>query len=100
MEPLRPFYEDERKVLLMLGKEVKRTPPAWHAPVAFACFLLAVIAGLVGSLFTTNWILSAQEHSTLHAVGLTLLLLALPIAILGAHCLDLKDRQQKPSRAA
>ncbi len=84
----------------MFRKELKRTQPAWYAPAAVACFVVAVIAGLVGSLFTTNWILSAQEHSTLHAVGLALLILCLPIAILGAHCLDLKDRQQKRSRAA
>ena len=84
----------------MFRKELKRTQPAWHAPAAVACFVAAVIAGLAGSLFTTDWILSAQEHSTLHAVGLTLLILALPIAMLGAHCLDLKDRQQKGSHAA
>ena len=84
----------------MFRKELKRTQSAWHGRAAVACFVVAVIAALAGSLFTTNWILSAQEHSTLHAVGLTLLILALPIAILGAHCLDLKDRQQKGSRAA
>ena len=84
----------------MFKEEVKRTEPTWHAPAAVACFVVAVLAGLAGSLFTTNWILSAEEHSTLRAVGLTLLILALPIAILGAHCLDLKDRQQKASRAA
>jgi protein-S-isoprenylcysteine O-methyltransferase Ste14 len=97
MEPLRPFYADERTVLLMFRKELKRTQPAWHALAAVACFLVAVIAGLTGSLFTTNWILSAQDHSTLRAIGLTLLVLALPIAILGAHCLDLMDRSKKDS---
>ena len=100
MEPLRPFYADERKVLLVFRKDLKRTQPAWHAPAAVACFVLAVFAGLAGSLLTTNSILNAQAHPTLYAVGLTLLILALPIAILGAHCLDLKDRQQKRSRAA
>ena len=84
----------------MFKEERKRTQPAWHAPAAVACFVVAVIAGLAGSLLTTNWIVSAQEHSTLRAVGLTLLILALPIAILGAHCLDLKDRKQKEPRAA
>ena len=100
MEPLRPFYADERKVLLMFRKELKRTEPTWHAPAAVACFVLAAIAALSGSLLTTNGIMNAHEHPTLYAVGLTSLILALPIAILGAHCLDLKDRQQKRSRAA
>ena len=98
MEPLRPFYGDERKVLLMFRKELKRTQSAWHGRAAIVCFVVAVIAGLVGSLFTTNWILNEQEHSTLHAIGLTLLILALPIAILGAHCLDLKEHQQRITR--
>ena len=100
MEPLRPFYAEERKVLFMYKEELKRTQPPWHAPAALACFVVAVIAVLAGSLFTTDWIMSAQAHPTLHAVGLTLLILALPIAMLGAHCLDLKDRRQKRSRAA
>lgn len=100
MEPLRPLYADELKVLLMFRIEFQRTQHAWHAPAAVACFVLAAIAGLSGSLLTTNGIMNAHEHPTLYAVGLTSLILALPIAILGAHCLDLKDRQQKRSRAA
>ena len=66
---------------------------AWHARAAVACFVLAVIAAVIGSLLTTNAILNAHAHPTLHAVGVTLLLLALPIAILGAHCLDMMDRR-------
>ena len=100
MEPLRPFYAEERKVLLMFRIKPQRTQPAWHGPVAVACFVLAVIAGLSGSLLTTNAILNAHEHSTLYAVGLISLILALPMAILGAHCLDLMDRRQKSSDAA
>ena len=95
MEPLRTFYAAGRKVLFMFEEELKRNEITWHAPAAFALFVVAVIAGLVGSLFTTDWILNAQAHSILHAVGLTLLILALPLAILGAHCLDLKDRGKK-----
>jgi hypothetical protein len=97
MEPLRPFYAEERKVLLMLRIKPQRTRLAWHALAAAACFVLAVIAGLSGSLLTTNAILNAHEHPALYAVGLISLILALPIAILGAHCLDLIDRQQKRS---
>src|SRR5688572_26675637 len=97
MEPLRPFYAGERKVLLMLRIKPQRTRLAWHAPAAAACFVLAVIAGLSGILLTTNAILNAHEHPALYAVGLISLILALPIAILGAHCLDLIDRQQNRS---
>lgn len=76
------------------------TQLAWQVPAAVACFVLAVIAGLSGSLLTTNAILNAHEHPALYAVGLISLILALPIAILGAHCLDLIERRQKKSDAA
>ena len=97
MEPLRHFYAEERKVLLMFKIIRQRTRPAWHAPAAFACFVLAAIAGFGGSLLTTNAILNAHDHPTLYAVGLTSLILALPIAILGAHCLDLLEQYRKRS---
>jgi uncharacterized membrane protein len=97
MEPLRPFYAEERKVLLMLRIKPQRTRLAWHALAAAVCFVLAVIAGLSGSLLTTNAILNAHEHPALYAVGLISLILALPIAILGAHCLDLIDQQKRSS---
>ena len=95
MEPLRPFYAEERKVLLMFRINLQPARPAWHASAAVACFVLAAIAGVGGILLTTNAILNAHDHPTLYAVGLTSLILALPMAILGAHCLDLMDRRQK-----
>jgi hypothetical protein len=93
MEPLRLFYADKRKVLLMFRIKLQRTQLAWHARAAALCFLVAVIAGLCGSLLTTNAILNAHEHATLYAVGLISLIIALPMAFLGAHCLDLLERR-------
>ena len=93
MEPLRPFYAEERTVLLMFRIKSQRTHLAWQALAAVALFVLAVIAVIAGSLLTTNRILNAHEHPTLYAVGLISLLLALPIALLGAHCLDIMDRR-------
>lgn len=78
-------------------RKPQRTRLAWLGTVAAACFLMAVIAGLSGSLLTTNAVLNAHEHPALYAVGLFSLIFALPIAILGAHCLDLIDGQQKRS---
>lgn len=95
MEPLRRFYAAERKVLLMFRIKSPRAQIAWLLPAAAVCFVLAVILGLSGSLLTTNAILNAHDHPALYAVGLVSLLLALPIAMLGAHCLDLMDRRQK-----
>jgi hypothetical protein len=99
MEPLRPFYAQERKVLLMFRIKPQPTQLAWQAPAAAAFFVLAAIAVIAGSLLTTTWILNAQMHPTLYAVGLVSLILALPVAMLGAHCLDLMDQQEKGSDA-
>lgn len=100
MEPLRLFYAEARKVPLMFRIRLQRTQLAWHTAAAVGCFVLAVIAGLSGTLLTTNTILNSRDHPTLYAVGLTLLILALPMAVLGAHFLDLMDRRQKRSDAA
>ena len=97
MEPLRLFYAEERKVLLMFRINLQPARPAWYAPAAVACFVLAVIAGLGGGLLTTSAIVNAHNHPTLYAVGITSLILSLPIAILGAHWLDLLDQQRKRS---
>ena len=95
MEPLRLFYEDERKVLLMFKIRLQSKHSAWHVPSAVACFALSVIAGVGGSLLTTGWILNAQQHPALYAIGLILLLLFLPLLILGGHCLDLQDKLER-----
>jgi hypothetical protein len=99
MEPLRPFYAEERKVLLMFRIRPLHTQLVWQAPAAVAFFALAISAVIAGSLLTTNRILNAHEHPALYALGLISLILALPIAMLGAHCLDLMDQQQKRSNA-
>lgn len=95
MEPLRLFYEDERKVLLMFNIRLQSKHPSWLVPSAVACFALSAIAGVGGSLLTTDWILNAQQHPALYAVGLILLLLFLPLLILGGHCLDLQDKLER-----
>ena len=60
---------------------------------AFSCFAGGFLAGVIGSLLTTSWILNEQLHPWLRGVGLILLMASLPIFILGGHCLDLGDRK-------
>jgi len=67
----------------------------WEPVAALACFAGAGVSLVIGFVLTTGWILNAQRHSFLHGVGLTLLILGLPILILGGHCLDLNDRKAK-----
>ena len=60
---------------------------------AFSCFAGAFVAGVVGSLLTTTWILNGQVHPWFRGLGLILLVVALPVLILGGHYLDLGDRE-------
>lgn len=94
IEPLRSFYANERKFLLVFKAKLTDEPSLWYAAAALACFVVAVVAAAVGTLFTTAAVVNPQQHPTLHAIGLISLILALPIFILGGHCLDLNDRNR------
>ena len=74
---------------------IERNRSRWQATAAFVCVASAVLAFLFGTLFTTGWLLNAEAHPLLHALGLLLLIIAIPILILGGHCLDLLDRQKE-----
>jgi hypothetical protein len=97
MERLRPFYEEPRKVLLMFKIRIERHTQ-WQATAAFFCFVTSIFGGIVGSVLTTSAVLNAQLHPLLHAIGLTLLIIAIPVLILGGHFLDLMERKQKELR--
>lgn len=98
MKALLPFYEHRGKVLLVLSRNVEHRNGSWQAVAAVACFVIAVLAGIAGTLFTTGWILKPEKHPSLHAIGIVLLILALPILVLGGHFLDLRDRKQAGPR--
>jgi len=70
----------------------------WEQAAAFACFAGSILSLAIGFVFTTNWILNEVLHPLLHAVGITLLIIGIPILILGGHCLDLMDKKTKPSQ--
>jgi hypothetical protein len=71
----------------------------WEPVAALACFVGAGLSLVMGFVLTTGWVVNAQRHPFLHGVGLTLLILGLPILILGGHCLDLNDRKAKKANA-
>jgi hypothetical protein len=98
IEPLRPFYALGRKVLLMFRIERRATNFSWYSAAALACFAVSVLAALVGSLLTSGLLLNAQIHPWLYDAGLIMLILALPILILGGHCLDLLDQNRQSSQ--
>ena len=69
----------------------------WERAAAFACFGGSIFSLAIGFVFTTNWILNEVRHPLLHAVGITLLIIGIPILILGGHCLDLIEKKNKKS---
>ena len=77
----------------MMVIRIERNHSPWQAVAAFGCFVSAVLAFLFGTLLTTGWLLNAEVHPLLHALGLTLLIVAIPILMLGGHCLDLLDKR-------
>ena len=76
---------------------VKPNPATWEPLAAFACFAGSILSLAFGFAFTTEWVLNAVRHPVLHAVGVTLLIMGIPILILGGHCLDLMDKKNKKS---
>jgi hypothetical protein len=78
-----------------MSEERPRRNYTWELLAALACFVGAALSLVIGFVLTTGWLVNADRHPFLHGIGLTLLIIGLPILILGAHCLDLKDRKRK-----
>ena len=70
----------------------------WELLAAGACFAVAVIALVLGFVFTTHWLLDDHIHPFLHTLGLVLLILGIPILLLGAHFMDLQEEKLDESR--
>lgn len=78
---------------------LKPKPATWEPVAAFACFAGSILSLALGFAFTTDWLINAVRHPVLHAVGITLLIIGIPLLILGGHCLDLMERRTKKSRS-
>src|SRR4026207_1946385 len=78
-----------------MSERIKRSAVAWEPLAAATCFVSAVIALAIGFVFTTRLLLDDHLHPLLHAVGLVLLILGIPIMILGGHFMDLGDKKRK-----
>ena len=75
----------------------------WNWKNGAAAFGLAAgfIAPILGSIVTViSWFRDpVWHHVALHQAGTTLFVLTLPLLILGAHCLDLLDKDKKQAIA-
>lgn len=83
----------------MNEQRIQRKAANWEAVAAFVCFAGAVLSVVIGFVFTTNSVLSPNLHPLLHGIGLTLLIVGIPVLILGGHFLDLRERKIKDSHS-
>lgn len=67
----------------------------WEWFAAVACFVAAVLAVAIGFVLTTDWLLDRHLHPALHAIGIVLLIVGIPLLILGGHCMDLGEKKNK-----
>jgi hypothetical protein len=78
-----------------MNEELKRGPADWEWAAAFACFVGSFLSLAAGFVLTTGAILKAEIHPLLHALGLTLLIIGIPLLILGGHFMDLREHQTR-----
>jgi hypothetical protein len=76
---------------------IQREPLAWEPLAAIACFVTAVLALAIGFVLTTRWVFDEHLHPLLHAIGIVLLIIGIPLFILGGHCLDLQEKKHGTS---
>ena len=77
----------------MSEESIERGLVGWESAAAAACFVSAVLSLVIGFMLTTRWLLNDQLHPLLHGLGLALLIIGIPILMLGAHFMDLKERK-------
>ena len=77
----------------MSEERIERGSVAWETAAAAVCFVVAILSLVIGFVLTTGRLLDFQLHPLLHDLGLALLIVGIPILILGAHFMDLRERK-------
>lgn len=72
----------------------------WRSVGAVCGFSLGILSPVIGSILTAiAWVTGPQWHGYfIRRDGTVLFLLTIPLLILGAHFLDLMDRQDEKAR--
>ena len=72
----------------------------WKSGGAVCGLCFGIISPLIASVLTAiAWFTGPEWHGlSLHRDGTVLFFLSIPLLILGAHCLDLADKQRRQSR--
>jgi len=78
-------------------KELTQGPWNWKSGAAAFGLSAGFIAPICGSILTAiSWFRDpVWHHVYLHQAGTSLFVVTLPLLILGAHCLDLLDKEKK-----
>ena len=76
-----------------MNERTLRRTVAWEPAAAFACFLGSFLSLAAGFILTTGWLIDFTLHPFLHGLGLTLLIIGIPLLILGGHFMDLRERK-------
>ena len=77
------------------GRELLRGPSSWKSRGAIAGLSGGLIAPIFAVLLTViSWFTDPMWHGlALHTAGTSLFVATLPLLVLGAHCLDLLDKE-------
>jgi predicted Na+-dependent transporter len=77
----------------MSEERIEPEPGFWEWSAAVACFLVGVLALAIGFVLTTDRLLDGHLHPSLHALGIVLLIIGIPVIILGGHFMDLEEKK-------
>lgn len=78
-----------------MSEEIQRERGGWEWFAALASFVFAGLSVATGFVLTTDSLLDAHLHPTLHALGIVLLIIGIPLMILGGHFMDLGEKKNK-----
>jgi hypothetical protein len=79
----------------MSEERIQPEPGFWEWLAAMVCFAIGGLSLAIGFVLTTDRLLDAHLHPSLHAVGIVLLIIGIPIIILGGHFMDLGDSTRR-----
>ena len=79
----------------MSEEQMQRESGVWEGLAALACFLIGALSLAIGFVLTTEILLEARLHPSLHALGIVLLIVGIPVIILGGHCMDLGEQRNR-----
>jgi hypothetical protein len=77
----------------MSEERIEPEPGFWEWLAALACFAVGGLSLAVGFVLTTDRLLDAHLHPSLHALGIVLLIVGIPVIILGGHFMDLGEKK-------